>query len=81
MRLPVPLVILIVLAFWAAGALHAQISNPIAEPIVKRGLSVEIREVARLPDTRGLYPADQDAAGWARVSYVRDLADGRALCK
>jgi len=77
MRLPVPLVILIVLAFWAAGAMHAQINNPIAEPIVKRGLSVEIREVARLPDTRGLYPADQDAAGWARVSYVRDLADGR----
>ncbi len=77
MRLPVPLVILIVLAFWAAGAMHAQISNPIAEPIVKRGLSVEIRDVARLPDTRGLYPADQDAAGWARVSYVRDLADGR----
>ena len=77
MRLPVPLVILIVLVFWAAGAMHAQISNPIAEPIVKRGLNVEIRDVARLPDTRGLYPADQDAAGWARVSYVRDLADGR----
>jgi hypothetical protein len=46
---------------------------------VKRGLSVEIRDVARLPDTRGLRPADQDVvpAGWARVSYVRDLPDGR----
>ena len=31
MRLPVPLVILIVLAFWAVGAMHAQISNPPSE--------------------------------------------------
>ena len=77
MHMRIPLVILIVLAFWAAGAMRAQISNPIAEPIVKRGLSVEIRDVARLPDTRGLYPADQDRGGWARLSYVRDLAAGR----
>ena len=61
MDLPVPLVILIVLAFGATGAMHAQITNPIAEPIVKRGLNIEIREVARLPDTRGLYPADRVA--------------------
>src|SRR5438132_13354730 len=54
-------------------------SNPIPEPIVKRGLAVEVKDLARLPDTRGLRPADQDVAppGWARVSYVRDLADGR----
>ena len=77
MRIRIPLVFPIILAFWAAGPLHAQISNPIPQPIVKRGLSVEIRDVSRLPDTRGLYPADQDAAGWARVSYVRDLASGR----
>ncbi len=77
MRLPLPLVILAVLAISATGAMHAQISNPIVDLIVKRGLSVRIRDVARLPDTRGLYPADQDAAGWARVSFVRDLADGR----
>ena len=33
----------------------------------------------RLPETRGLRPADQDVkpAGWARVSFVRDLPDGR----
>ncbi len=33
----------------------------------------------RLPDTRGMRPADQDVtpSGWARVSYVRDLPDGR----
>jgi hypothetical protein len=63
----------------AAAVLHAQITNPLAEPIVKRGLSVEIRHVARLPDTRRLRPADQDVAptAWARVSYVRDLPDGR----
>ncbi len=77
MPMRIRLVIFIVLAFFGAGTMYAQISNPIAEPIVKRGLSVEIRDVARLPDTSGLYPADQDAAGWARVSYVRDLADGR----
>src|SRR5262245_27933003 len=54
-------------------------NNPIPEPIVKRGIAVEIKDLARLPDTRGLRPADQDVtpAGWARVNYVRDLPDGR----
>src|SRR5437016_9407029 len=53
--------------------------NPIPEPIVKRGIAVEVKDVARLPDTRGLRPADQDVApgAWARVSYVRDAPDGR----
>jgi Glucose / Sorbosone dehydrogenase len=69
----------LVLALCAAGAIHAQIRNPIEAPIEKRGLSVEIRDVARLPETRGMRPADQDVtpAGWARVSFVRDLPDGR----
>jgi Glucose / Sorbosone dehydrogenase len=54
-------------------------SNPIPEPIVKRGIAVEVKDLARLPDTRGIRPADQDVkpAGWARVNYVRDLPDGR----
>jgi hypothetical protein len=54
-------------------------SNPIPEPIVKRGIAVEVVELARLPDTRGIRPADQDVkpAGWARINYVRDLPDGR----
>src|SRR3954471_8018335 len=54
-------------------------SNPIPEPIVKRGIAVEVKDLARLPDTRGLRPADQDVApnAWARVSFVRDLPDGR----
>ena len=39
---------------------------------------VEIRDVVRLPETRGLRPADQDVvpAGWARVSY-RPRSSGR----
>ena len=70
----------LVLAVCMAGAADAPItSNPIPEPIVKKGIAVEIKDLVRLPDTRGLRPADQDVAptAWARVSYVRDLPDGR----
>jgi hypothetical protein len=40
---------------------------------------VEVADVVRLPDTRGMRPTEQDVtpSGWARVSYVRDLPDGR----
>ena len=68
------------LAILAAGAADAQItSNPLPEPIIKRGLAVEVKDLVRLPDTRGMRPADRDVVppGWARVSYVRDLPDGR----
>ena len=67
-----------VLAAWVHTA--AQItSNPIAAPVAKKGLAVEIKDLARLPDTRGLRPASEDVtpSGWARVSFVRDLPDGR----
>lgn len=79
MRTPLPLITLLFLALFAAGAIHAQMTDPIPAPIVKRGLSVEISDVVRLPETRGMRPADEDVvpAGWARVSYVRDLPDGR----
>ena len=84
MRTPLPFVTPVLLALCAVGALDAQTgnpitSNPIPAPVTKRGLTVEIRDLVRLPDTRGLRPADQDVvpAGWARVSYVRDLPDGR----
>jgi len=73
-------VVVLLLAMWATGAIEAQItSNPIPAPITKRGIAVEIKDLVRLPDTRGIRPASQDVspAGWARVSYVRDLADGR----
>jgi hypothetical protein len=75
----IPLVTVLVLTLVTVGAIHAQITNPIPEPIEKRGLMVEIRDLTRLPETRGLRPADQDVtpAGWARVSFVRDLPDGR----
>jgi hypothetical protein len=79
-RTPRPFGTLLFVALGAAGAIHAQITtNPIQAPIVKQGLSVEIKEVVRLPETRGLRPADQDVvpAGWARVSFVRDSPDGR----
>ena len=71
---------LIALSIGLTVAVYAQItSNPLSAPVEKRGLMVEIRDVARLPDSRGLRPADQDVAqsGFARVSFVRDLPDGR----
>jgi hypothetical protein len=81
----VRLVIVLAVAISMVGAIAAQnangpiTGNPIPEPIAKRGLAVEIRDLVRLPDTRGIRPADQDVnpAGRARLSYVRDLPDGR----
>jgi hypothetical protein len=80
MRSQIKLSIVVLFGIWAAGAVHAQItSNPIPAPIVKRGIEVEIKDLVRLPDTRSMRPLDQDVspAGWARISYVRDLPDGR----
>ncbi len=72
---------------WAVGACllvaavgaRAQITdNPLRDPIVKKGLAVEVRDLVRLPETRNLRPVDQDVTptGWARVSFVRDAPDG-----
>ena len=74
-----PLVIIVLLLVGTAGAMQGQIANPVSAPIEKRGLMVEIKDVVRLPDTRGLRPLTEDVtpAGWARVSFVRDLPDGR----
>jgi len=73
-----------VLALGAAAAIDAQApgpitSNPLPDPVVKKAVAVQIKDVVRLPDTRGIRPADQDVnpAGWARVSFVRDSPDGR----
>ena len=80
MRIWILLGVIPILAIWPVGATDAPItSNPIPEPIVKRGLAVEVKDLVRLPDTRELHPTDQDvdAGAWARVSYVRDLPDGR----
>src|SRR5262245_61300887 len=73
-------VVVTALGLVAIGVIHAQITaNPFPAPIEKRGITVELRDVVRLPETRGMRPADQDVnpAGWARVSFVRDAPDGR----
>src|SRR5207248_7054475 len=80
MRRLIVLSIIPLLAICIIAATDAPItSNPIPEPIVKRGIAIEVRDLVRLPDTHGLRPAEQDVApaAWARVSYVRDLPDGR----
>jgi hypothetical protein len=58
---------------------YAQLRDPLPAPVEKRGLMVEVRDLVRLPDTRPMLRPDQDVnpAGWARVSFVRDLPDGR----
>jgi hypothetical protein len=63
----------------AIAFLNAQVTDPLPAPVEKRGLMVQIRDVVRLPDTRGMRPPDQDVnpAGWARVQFVKDLPDGR----
>jgi hypothetical protein len=79
---------MVVVKSWSVGALllsialgsQAQITaNPLKEPVVKKGLAVEVRDVVRLPETRQLRPVDQDVTptGWARVSFVRNSPDGR----
>jgi hypothetical protein len=67
------------IALAPAALAQAQVTDPIPETIPWHGLAVEIRDVVRLPETRGLRPPEQDVtpAGWARVSYVRELPDGR----
>ena len=81
MRFRMPLVAgLLLTTVLAAGSVQGQITaNPLPEPIVKKGLAVEIKDVVRLPQTKGIIPADQDVnpAGWARVSFVRNSPDGR----
>ena len=62
------------------AAVFAQITeNPLSAPIENHGVSVEIRELVRLPETRGRRPPEEDVnpSGWARVQFVRELPDGR----
>ena len=59
MRARILVVVTLLLAVWSTGVSHGQISDPIPAPVEKRGLAVEIRDVVRLPDTRGLRPADR----------------------
>jgi hypothetical protein len=79
MRLPALLIVVSLLILALAGVGQSQItSNPLSAPIQKKGLAVEVKDLVRLPDTRGKHGDDDvNPAGWARVSYVRDLPDGR----
>src|SRR5687767_15582065 len=80
MRISKSTAIVVFLGLAAAAVITAQITaNPIPAPVEKRGLAIEIRDLVRLPQTRGMRPPDQDVnpAGWARISFVRDLPDGR----
>src|SRR6185503_11518401 len=80
MRNAIRFVSALLLWLCALNGISAQITtNPIPAAITKRGVQVEIKDVVRLPDTRGIRPADQDVtpAGWARIQFVRDLPDGR----
>ncbi len=63
-----------VVDFVLTGAARAQITeNPLPEPIQKRGIVVQIRDVERLPETRNLRPVDQDVTptGCAREFRAR----------
>lgn len=80
MPIRTPLLTLAMLALAPAGAVQAQItSNPLPDPVEKRGLEVMVQDYVRLPRTLGSLPAELDVspAGYARVSFVRDAADGR----
>jgi len=77
MYIQISVVSLSVILFLFSGPMYGQIRNSIPEPVIKKGLNVEIHEVTRLPNTRNIYPANMHRDGWARVNYVRELADGR----
>ena len=71
---------LVVIGLLAFQRIDAQITaNPFPAPVETRAVAVEIRDVVRLPETRGMRPADQDVnpSGWARISFIRDSPDGR----
>ena len=74
-----PLAPVVLLALLPLRAALAQITDPLPATVDKKGLTVQIRDVVRLPRTLGLFHPDQDVnpAGWARVSFVHDAPDGR----
>ena len=78
MRLKIALLVLL-LVLSSSALIEGQItSNPIPAPIEKKGITVEIKDVVRLPDTRGMHGEDDPMpSGWARISFMRDLPDGR----
>jgi hypothetical protein len=79
MRRGMPLgVVALLVTVVSAGPLQIT-ENPLPAPVETQGLTAQLLDVVRLPETRGMRPPEQDVnpAGWARVSFVRDLPDGR----
>ena len=60
MRTTVPAIVLCLISLGAVAATEPQLPDPLPAPVEKRGLTVQIRDLARLPDTRGVRPPDQD---------------------
>jgi hypothetical protein len=79
MRSTRPLFLTVTLSLVFSFSASAQVADPIPFPVEKKGLEVQIKDVVRLPRSRGLLHADEDTdpAGYARVSYVREAPDGR----
>ena len=79
MRVSQPLVSGFLVLASTAAVVGQITSNPLPAGVEKRGLAVEVREIVKLPDTRGLWPIEQDVtpSGVARINFVRDLPDGR----
>jgi hypothetical protein len=78
--LVLPVCLVIATSVGAQPAANAPItSNPLPEPIVKRGIRVAIEDVVQLPDMRGQLPdgADANPVGIGRISFVLDAPDGR----
>lgn len=75
----IPVAALVVMALGASRAAHAQLTDPIPRPITTQALRVEIKDVVRMPDTRGLRPSNEDVApnARARLNFIRELPDGR----
>ncbi len=67
----------VLLCLTAPGAIRAQVADPIEAPVIHRGLKARVETLTRLPETGSLHADDRDPATWARVSFVRDRADGR----
>jgi hypothetical protein len=78
MRILKPLAVIPFLALFAAPTQGRSPAIRFPAPIEKKGLAVEVKDLVRLPDTRGSHGEDDvSPAGWARISYVKDSPDGR----
>jgi hypothetical protein len=67
MRIRILLSLAVLIALTFSYAVRAQVADPLPSPVDKRGLLVQVKDVVRLPQTRGLLPpeADVNPAGWA----------------